>query len=159
MDCSTTDFPVFQYFSSLLKLMSTESMTLSNHLILRHPFSSCLQSFQPSGSLSVSQFFTSGGQHIGDSASASVPPVNIQGWFSLGMTDLISLLSKGLARVLCSTTILNHQFCGTQPSFSDWLLSFSHIHLRLLHVLFVTCKHFLSLNTTPLSGYTKVYLS
>ena len=59
------------------------------------PFSSCLQSFPAS----VSQFFTSGGQSIGVSASASVLPMDSQGWFPLGLTDLISLLSKGLSRV------------------------------------------------------------
>ena len=64
------------------------------------PFSSCPQSFPASGSFPVSQLFTSGGQSIGASASASVLPVNIQGWFSLGLTNLISLLSKGLSRVL-----------------------------------------------------------
>ena len=88
---------------SLLKLMSIELMMPSNHLILCSPFSSWLQSFASSGSFSVSQFFASGSQSIG--ASASVLPVNIQGWFSLGLTGLISLQSKGLSRVLFSITI------------------------------------------------------
>ena len=61
------------------------------------PFSSCLQSFPASGSFQMSQFFTSGGQSIG--ASASVLPMNVQGWFPLGLTGLICLLSKGLSRV------------------------------------------------------------
>ena len=60
------------------------------------PFSSCLQSFPASGSFPMSQLFTSGGQNIGVSASASVIPMNIQDWFSLGLTGLISLQSKGL---------------------------------------------------------------
>ena len=62
------------------------------------PFSSCLQSFPASGSLLMSQFFQSGGQSIGTSASASVLPMNIQDWFPLGLTDLISLQSRGLAQ-------------------------------------------------------------
>ena len=61
-------------------------------------FSSCLQSFPASGSFPVSQYFSSGDQSIGVSASASVLPVNIQDWFSLGWTGLISLQSKGLSR-------------------------------------------------------------
>ena len=64
------------------------------------PFSSCLQSFPASGSFPVSQFFISGGQSIGVSASTSVLPMNIQGWFPLGLTALISWKSKGLSRVL-----------------------------------------------------------
>ena len=63
------------------------------------PFSSCLQSFPASGSFPMCQFFTSGSQSIGVSASASVLPKNIHDWFPLGLTDLISLQSKGLSRV------------------------------------------------------------
>ena len=74
---------------SLLKLMSVESVMPSNHLILCRP-----QSFPASGSFPVSQLFASGGQSIGASASASVPSMNIQCWFRLGLTGLISLLSK-----------------------------------------------------------------
>ena len=81
---------------SLLKLMSIDWVMPSNHLILCHPFSSCLQSFPASGSFLVSRLFTSGGQSIGASSSASVPPMNIQDWFPLGWTGLISLKSKGL---------------------------------------------------------------
>ena len=84
---------------SLLKFMSIESVMPSNHLILCHPFSSHLQSFPASGSFPMSQFFTSGGQSIGASASASVLPMNIQDWFPLGWTRQISLLSKELSRV------------------------------------------------------------
>jgi len=64
------------------------------------PFSSCLQSFPASGSFPMSQLFTSGDQSIGASASASVLPMNIQDWFLLGLTYLISLQSKGLSRGL-----------------------------------------------------------
>ena len=71
------------------------------------PFSSCLQSFPASGSFPLSQFFASGDQGIGVSASASVLPVNIHNWFPLGLTDLISLQSKGLSKVFSNTTIQN----------------------------------------------------
>ena len=77
---------------------------------------------------SMSHFFTSGGQSFGASASASVFLINIQGWFPLELTGLISLLSKKLSKVFCSTTIRKPQFFGTQPS-----LAFnSHIHTWLL---------------------------
>ena len=92
------------------------------------PFSSCLQSFQASGSFPVSQFFESGGQNIGASASASFLPMNIQDWFPLGLTGLIFLLSKGLSRVFSNTTVQNHQLFGAQLS----LWSNSHIHTWLL---------------------------
>ena len=90
------------------------------------PFSSCLQSFPASGSFRVSLLFASGGQSIG--ASASVLPMNIQDRFPLGLTGLISLLSKGLSRVFSSTTVWKHQFFSAQPS----LWSNSHIHTWLL---------------------------
>ena len=80
------------------------------------PFSSCLKSFPASGSFPMSQFFTSGSQSIGVSASASVLPMNVQDWFPLGLTGWISLQSKGLSRVFSSTTVQKHQFFGTQLS-------------------------------------------
>ena len=79
------------------------------------PFSPCLQFFPASGSFPRSQFFTSGGQCIGVSASASVLPVNIQDWFPLGLTGLISLQSKRLSRVLSNTTVQKHQFSSWTP--------------------------------------------
>ena len=72
-------------------------------------FSSCPLSFPASGSFPVRQLFTSGGHSIGVSASVSVLPMNIQGWFPLGLTGLISLLSMGLSRVFSSTTVRKHQ--------------------------------------------------
>ena len=92
------------------------------------PFSSRLQSFPASGSFPRSQFFTSGGQNIGVSASVSVLPMNIQDWFPLGQTGLISLHSKGLSRVFSNTIVWKYQFFGTQPS----LWSSSHICTWLL---------------------------
>ena len=69
------------------------------------PFSSCCQSFLASGSFPMSQLFASGGQGIGVSASSSVLSMNIQGWFPLGLTGLISLQSKGFSRVFSNTTV------------------------------------------------------
>ena len=87
--------------------------TISSSVI---PFSSCPQSFSASGSFWISQFFTSGGQSIGVSASTSVLPMNTQDWSPLGWTGWISLQSKGLSRVFSSTTVQKHQFFGTQLS-------------------------------------------
>ena len=87
------------------------------------PFSSCLQSFPASGSFPMSQFFASGGQSIGVSASASFLPMNIQDWFPLGLTDWISLQSKGHSRVFSNTTVQNHQFFGTQLSLLKYFWS------------------------------------
>ena len=86
--------------------------TISSSVI---PFSFCLQPFTASGFCLMSQLFTSGGQSTGASASASVLPMNIQGWLPLGLTDLMSLLSKGLSRVFSSTTVQKHQFFDAQP--------------------------------------------
>ena len=87
------------------RLYGHESVMPSNHLILCHPLSSCLQSFPATGSFPVSQFFTSGGQSIGASASTLVLPMNIQDWFPLRWTGWISLQSKGLLRVFSNTTV------------------------------------------------------
>ena len=87
--------------------------TISSSVV---PFPSCLQSFSASGSFQMSQFFSSGGQSIGASASASVLPINIRDWFPLGLTGLISLQSKGLSRVFSKTTAQKHQFFSAQLS-------------------------------------------
>ena len=91
------------------------------------PFS-YFQSFPASVSFPRSQCFASSGQSIGVSASTSVLPKNIQHWFLLGWTGLISLQSKGLSRVFSNTTVQNHPFFGAQPS----LWSSCHIHTWLL---------------------------
>ena len=95
---------------SLIKVMFIELVMPSNHLIL------CLQFFPAPGSFQMSQFFTSAGQSIGVSASASVLPMNIQYWFPLGLTGLISLQSKRHSRVFSNTTVQKHQFFGAQLS-------------------------------------------
>ena len=88
------------------------------------PFSSSPQSLPASGSFPMSQFFTSGGQSIGVSASASVLPMKTQDWSTLGWTGWNSLESKGLSRVFSNTTVQKHQFLGTPLSSP----SNSHIH-------------------------------
>ena len=107
---------------SLLKLMCTELVMPSN-LIQAHPISSsivpffsCLQFFPASGSFPMGQLFTSGGQSIGVSASASVLPMNVQDGFPLGLTGLNYLLSKELSRVLSNNTVQKHQFFRVQLS-------------------------------------------
>ena len=100
--------------------------TISSSVV---PFFSCLQSFPASGCFPMSQLFTSGGQSIRASASASVLLMNIQGWFPLGLTGLISLLSKGLLRVFSSTTIQKHQFFSTEQSYGPTLIS-THDHWK-----------------------------
>ena len=121
---------------------SCPSVMPSNHLILClpllllpsiFPFFSCLQSSPASGSFPRSQLFASGGQRIGASASTSVLPINIQRWFSLGLTffriDLFDLLAvQGTLKSLLQHPVQKHQFFGTQPSW--W--SSSHIHTWLL---------------------------
>ena len=113
----------------LLKLTSIESVMPSNHLILCHPLL-----LLPSIFTSIRGFFNELAPCIRWSnigALASVLPMNIQGWFLLGLTDLISLLSKGLSWVFSSTTVQKHQFFSTQPSlqssshFCTWLLTCS----------------------------------
>ena len=99
--------------------------TISSSVV---PFSSCLQFFPASGSFPMSQQFTSVGQSIGASASASVLPMDIQGWFPSGWTALISLQSKGLSRIFSSTSVWRHRFFEAQP----FLLSNSLIHTWLL---------------------------
>ena len=113
-------FPVHHHGHGL-KFMSIDSVMPSNHSedaisssII--PFSYHLQSFLVSGSFQMSQFFTSGDQNIGVSASTSVLPMNTQDWSPLGCTGWISLQSKGLSRVFSNTTVQKHPFLGAQLS-------------------------------------------
>ena len=98
------------------------------HPTVSSSVSSCLQSFPASGSFPMSQLFTWGGQSIGVSASASVLPMNTQGWSPSEWTGWISSQSKGLSRVFSNTTVQKHQFFGTKLSSQ----SNSHIHTWLL---------------------------
>ena len=126
--CSTPGFPVLHH---LLELAQTRPWswwchpTISSSVV---PFSSHLRSFPASGSFPMSQLFVSGSQSIGVSVSASVFPMNIQGWFPLGLTGWVSLQSKRLSRVFSNITVQKHWFFGAQPS----LWSNSHIHTWLL---------------------------
>ena len=117
MDCSTPGLPVHHQFPEFTQThvhwVSWCHPTSSSSVI---PFSSHLQSFRASGSFQMSQFFESGGQSIGISASTSVLPMNTQDWFPLGLTGWISLQSKGLSRVFSNTTFQKHEFFSAQLS-------------------------------------------
>ena len=110
MDCSTPGFLVLHYVPEFAQthIYWVSDATQSSHPLL--PASPPALSFPTSGSFPVSRLFASGGQRTGASASASVLPINIQGWFSLGWTGLISVLSKGHSRVFSNTTVQKHQF-------------------------------------------------
>ena len=112
----------------LLKLMSIVWMMPSNHLVLCHPLLLLPSIFPSTRVFSVNRLFTPGGQSIGASASASVFLMNIQGWFPLELTGLISLLSKKLSKVFCSPTITKARFFSSQPPWA----SNSHIDTWLL---------------------------
>jgi len=156
-NCSTPGFPALHYLLEFAQRMSIESMMPSNYLILCYSFSSCLQYFPASWSFPVSQFFASDGQSIAASASASVLPMNIQGLFPLGLTGVISLLSKGLSRVFSSTIVWKHQtfrrcsklkekrdvvaLCSTCTYKNLPVLIFSHIFSSLTWIY--SAKHLL----------------
>ena len=129
MDCTTPGFPVLHY---LLKSAQTlvhwvgGTIQLSCPLLCPSPPAFSLSQHQ--GLFQWISSITSGGQSIGASASASVLSVNIQGWFTLGLTSLISLLSKELAKIFFNTTVKKHQFFSAQLS----LRSNSHIHTWLM---------------------------
>ena len=121
---------------SLFKLKSIDSVMLSNHLFL-----CCPLLLLPSLSLRIRVFSSESALHIRwpsirASVSASVLPMNVQGWCPLGLTSLISLLSKGLSRVFSSTTVWKHQVFGIQPSLwfnshsRTWLLKKPYLWLH-----------------------------
>ena len=141
MDCSRPGFPVQTNSWSLLKLMSIKLVMPSNHLILCRSLH--LPSIFPSIMVfSDGQFFASGGQSIAVSASASVLPMNIQDWFPLGMTGLISLQSKGFSRVFSNTTF---------KSINSSVLSF--LMVQLSHSYMTTGK---TITLTILTFVSKV---
>ena len=106
------------------------------------PLSSYLQSFPASGSFLMSWFFTLGGQSIWVSASSSVLSMNIQDWFPLGLTGLISLQPKGLSRVFFKTTVHKHQFFSVQPSL--WY-NLTYIHEKITTICLMKIHHFISI--------------
>ena len=140
MDCSTPGFPVLHYLPELTQphvhwfgdaIQPSRPLSAISSSVV--PFSSCLQSSPASGSFLMSQLFTSSGQSIGASTSASDLPMKFQGQFSLGLTDLISFQSKGLLRFFSNTTVQKHQFLGTHLS----VYFNSHICLWILEKLYL----------------------
>ena len=131
MDCRTIGFPVHH---QLLEPAQTHVHRVCDAIQPSHPlsspFSASIQSFPASGSFQMSQFFASGGQST--RVSASVLPMNIQDWFPLGRTGLISLWSKGLLRVFSNTTVQKHRFFGSQLYLQTWWLA--HF-VRMSHYL------------------------
>ena len=128
-DCSMPGFPILHHLLEATQIhvhWVSDAIQPSYPLLPTSPFAFGLS--QHSGSFSMSRLFISGGQSIGASASALALPMNIQGWFPLGLSGLISLLSKGLSRVFSSTTIQKHQFFDAQSS----LWSNCHIRTWLL---------------------------
>ena len=123
----------FTISQTLLKLMSMESVMPSNHFVLCHPLSACLQSFPASGSFPMSQLFASDGQSIGTSASASVLSMNIQGWFPLGLTDcrywksvkieLGWLQGRECYLISCRYVTCNHCLSRKEGRHSQWFCS------------------------------------
>ena len=114
MDCSLSGFLFFTISRSLLKLMSTELVMLSNHHILCYPLLLLPSIFPSIRVFSKKSVFHISGQSIGVSASPPVLLMNIQGWFSLGLIGLISLLYKGHLSVFSITTVQKHLFFGAQ---------------------------------------------
>ena len=102
MDCNMTGSSILCCLPEFAQIHVHESVMLSNHLILCHPFTFCLQSFPESGSFPMSQFFASGGQSPGASASSSVLPMTIQGWFSSELTWSFVSSTKPFLSPLCS---------------------------------------------------------
>ena len=141
MDCSTPGFPVPHHF---LKFAQVHVHCISDAIQPSHPlmswYPSVLNLSQHPGTFPMSQLFASDGQNTGVSASASVLPMSIQGWFPWRLTGLIPLQSKGLSGVFSSTTVQKHQFFDTLPS----LQSSSHSHTWPLggRVLFNTLSRF-----------------
>ena len=107
------------------------------------PFSSCLQSFPASGYFLMNRLFTSSGQDIGASAAAWVQ--NVQNWFPLGLTGLISLQSKGLSRVFSNTTVWKHQLFGTQSSlwFNSYICRWTFV-CKVMSLLFNMLSRFVT---------------
>ena len=119
----------FTICQSLLKFMSIESnhLTLSHHLVLCSSLLLCPQSCPPSGSFPMSRLFTSGGSSIRASASAPVLPMNIQNWFPLWLTGLISLQSKRLSRISSAITVQT----SILPCSALFMVQLSHPYITI----------------------------
>ena len=147
-------FLSFTISQSLFKLMSIESVMPFKYPSLSPPFFTCQKSFPASGSFPMSQLFTSGGQSIGASGSASILPMNIQDWFPLGLTGLISLLSKGLSRgfsnargksvnssafsfLYCPTLTSIHEYCRNNLTIWTFVGKVMSLHFNILSRLVI----------------------
>ena len=122
MNCRMPGFPVLNYLLECVQThvhWASDAIQPSHFLLPSYP-----QSFPALGFFPVSQLFVSGSNRIGVSVLAPFLSMNIQGWFPLWLTDLITLLSKGLSRVFFSNTVQKHELFGDQPS----LWSNSHNH-------------------------------
>ena len=140
MDCSMLGFPVLHYlprFAQTHVHLVDDAIQPSHPLLV--PFSSRLQPFPASGSFPVSRLFASDSQRIGASASASVLPMNIQDWFPLGWTGMISLQIKGLSRVFSNITVQKHQFFGCSAFFTVQL---SHPYMTTGKTIALTSRIF-----------------
>ena len=139
MDCSMPGLPVYH---QLPEFTQTHDHWDGDAIQPSHPvvlFSSHLQSFPESGSFPMNQFFALGGQNI--RATASVLPMNIQGWFPLGWAGWISLQSKGLSKVFSNTTVQKHQFFSSQPSL---MVQLSHLYMTTGKTIALTVRTFVS---------------
>ena len=142
MDCSTPGIPVHHQLPEYSNSCPSSwwcHPTISSSAV---PFFSCPQSFPTSGSFQMSQFFTSGGQSIGVSASASVLPMNIQDWSPLGWTAWISLLSKGLSRVFSNTTVQKHQFFSS----AFFIVQLSHPYMTIGKAIALSRQNFVGMD-------------
>ena len=126
----------------LLKPISTELVMPSNHLILCHPLFLLPSIFPSIRVFSNELALCISGQSTGASASASVLPMNIQDWFPLALTSLISLLSKRFSRVFSNTTVQNHQFFSIHPSF--FMIQLSHPYMTMVNTTALTKWTFIS---------------
>ena len=135
MNFRMPDFPLHH---QLLELTQTHVHPAISSSVVSFP--SCLQSFPAPGPFHMSQFFASGGQSIGVSASASVLPMKIQDWFPLGLTDWISLHSNGLSRVFSNTTVQKHRFFSAQ----FFIVQLSHPYMTTAETIALTRWIFVS---------------
>ena len=153
MNFSTPGFPVFHYRLEFAPL-NRWCHPINHPLSPASPFT-----FNLSGSLLMSQFFASGGQSIGVSASTSVLPMHIQGWLPLGLTALIFLLSKRLTRAFSISTVQKHQFFGAQPSL---MVQLAHPYVNTGEFIALTIRTFvgqvISLLFNTLSRFVIAFL-
>ena len=156
MVCSTPGFPVLHYVPECSNSCPLSQWCHPAILSSVVPFSSCLQSFPASGSFPVNWLFTSGGQSNGVSASAWVLPMNIQCWFPLRLTGLISLLSKGLSTVFSYSSKASIVQCS-----AVFMVQLSHPYMTTGKTIALTmdlCRQVMSLLFNVLSRFVIAFL-